>query len=203
MNLNALFENRDSFASQLIRQKARQLVRHPGFSKSDREDIEQELATELIQKYASLDLDRACETTFVARVIESKAVSLVRARQAEKRHFRRNGKSLNERVSDGEGGSVERAQTVDATTAKRHTGQASRSSEEQAGLKLDVDELLSSLPTDLRQLAELLQQMSEHAASRALGKSRRQVAKDVARLRERFEDAGLRDYLDGSGPKTS
>jgi hypothetical protein len=122
MNLNDLFENRDSFASQLIRQKARQLVRHPGFSKSDRPDIEQELAIELVQKYDQFDPERARETTFIARVLET-------------------------------------------------------------------------LPADLRKLAEMLTEMTEYAASQQLGKSRRQVANDVARLRERFEDAGLRDYL--------
>jgi len=195
MNLNDLFENRDSFASQLIRQKARQLVRHPGFTKSDRPDIEQELAIELVQKFGQFDPDRARETTFVARVIENKAVSLVRARQAEKRHFRRNGKSLNENVSDGDGGTVERAQTIDAANAKRHTGQAPRSDEELARLRLDIDEVIVTLPADLGRLAKLLSEMSEYAASQQLGKSRRQVAKDVARLRERFEDAGLRDYL--------
>jgi len=195
MGIDQHLEDRDSFASQLIRQKARQLVRHPGFTKSDRPDIEQELAIELVQKYDQFDPKRARETTFIARVIEHKAVSLVRARQAEKRHFRRNGTSLNETVSDGEGGTVERAQTVDAASAKRHTGQAPRTDEEVARLKLDIDEVIETLPADLRKLAEMLTEMTEYAASQQLGKSRRQVANDVARLRERFEDTGLRDYL--------
>ena len=195
MGIDQLFEDRNSFASQLIRQKARQLVRHPGFSKSDRPDIEQELAIELVQKFCQFDPARARETTFIARVIENKVVSLVRTRQAEKRHFRRNGKSLNETISDGEGGSVERAQTVDAANAKRHTGQVPRSDEEVARLKLDIDEVLETLPADLRKLAKMLTEMTEYAASRQLGKSRRQVANDVGRLRERFEDAGLREYF--------
>ena len=54
---------------------------------------------------------------------------------------------------------------------------------------------MQSLPADLRPLAEMLMEQSEHAVSRTLGTSRRQVANDVARLRELFEDAGLRDYL--------
>ena len=66
---------------------------------------------------------------------------------------------------------------------------------EVARLRLDIDEVLESLPADLRKLAEMLTEMTEYAASRRLGKSRRQVANDVARLHERFEDAGLRDYL--------
>lgn len=195
MGFDHLFEDRDSFASQLIRQKARQLVRHPGFRKSEQRDIEQELAMELVLKYRCFDPDRARETTFIARVVENKAISLVRARVAEKRDFRRDAHSLNETVSDAEGGSVERAQTLDASSARTHTGQAQRSAEEQAQLRFDMVEVLKALPEDLRPLAELLMEMSEYAASRVLGKSRRQVANDVARLRELFEDADLRDYL--------
>lgn len=195
MNLIDLFSNRDSFASQLIRQKARQLVRHPGFTKSEREDIEQELRIELIQKFRCFDPRRARETTFIARVLENKVISLIRARVAEKRDFRRDARSLNETVSDAEGGQVEQAQTLDASAARANTGQAARSAEEQAQLRFDMVELLKALPDDLRQLAELLQDMTEYAASRALGKSRRQIANDVARLRELFEDGDLRDYL--------
>lgn len=195
MGFDHLFQDRDSFASQLIRQKARQLVRHPGFSKSEREDIEQELRIELVQKYRCFDPDRARETTFIARVVENKVISLIRARVAEKRDFRRDARSLNETVSDAEGGQVEQAQTLDAAAARAHTGQARRSDEEQAQLRFDMAEVLKALPDDLRPLAELLMEMSEYAASRVLGKSRRQVANDVARLRELFEDADLRDYL--------
>lgn len=195
MAFDHLFEDRDSFASQLIRQKARQLVRHPGFSKSEREDIEQELRIELVQKYHCFDPDRARETTFIARVVENKVISLIRGRVAEKRDFRRAGRSLNETVGDAEGGQVERAQTLTASAARAHTGQAPRSDAEQAQLRCDMAEVLTALPDDLRQLAELLQVMSEFAASRVLGKSRRQVANDVARLRELFEGADLREHL--------
>ena len=67
MGFDHLFENRNAFASRLIRQKAQQLVRHPGFSKSECPDIEQELAMELVQKHCCFDPERARETTFIAR----------------------------------------------------------------------------------------------------------------------------------------
>lgn len=199
MKLSDLFEDRDSFVSRTIHHKARQLVRSPGFTESDRPDVEQELAIELVLKYGHFDPARAGETTFVARVIENKAISLVRARQAQKRHFRHNGTSLNETISDSKGRPVERVRTVDGRSVKRHTGQAPRSDQELARLKLDIHRVLDTLPADLRTLAELLTEMSQYAAARRLGKSRRQVAKDVARLRKRFEDADLQDYLQESG----
>lgn len=114
---------------------------------------------------------------------------------AEKRHFRRNANSLNEPVRNVDGGSVERAQTADASTARGHTGQVRRSDEQQTQLRVDIAEVLKALPDELRTLAEQLTERSEYAASRELGKSRRQVANDLAQLRELFEDAGLRGYL--------
>lgn len=195
MNLNDLFDNRNSFASQLIRQKARQLVRHPGFNRSEQKDIEQELAIELVRKYRCFDPERARETTFIARVLENKVISLVRTRIAEKRDFRRDAHSLNVTVRDADGGSVEWGQTFEAAASANHTGQVRRTDEDQSQLKQDINDVLQSLPADLRPLAEMLMDQSEHAVSRTLGRSRRQVANDVARLRELFEDAGLRDYL--------
>ena len=123
MSFDHILENRNSTASRLIRQKAHRLVRHPGFGESDRESIEQEFRKELIQKYDRFDPDRACEATFIARVIDNKAVSLVRYRIAEKRDFRRNATSLNETVRDTGGGSVERAQTLDASMVRNQAGQ--------------------------------------------------------------------------------
>lgn len=190
-----LFNNRNSFASQLIRQKARQLVRHPGFNKSEQKDIEQELALELVLKYRCFDPNRARESTFIARVLENKAISLVRTRIAEKRDFRRDAHSLNETVRDADGGSVERAQTLDDSASARHTGQSRRSDAEHRRMQQDIADFLQTLPAELQSLAAMLMGQSEHAVSQALGISRRQIANQVAQLRELFEDAGLREYL--------
>ena len=195
MNLNVLFEDRNSFASQLIRKKAGQLVRHPGFRRSDQRDIEQEFAVELLLKYRHYDPGRARETTFVARVIENKAVSLVRARTAQKRDYRRESNSLNETINDPDGSRVERSQTINASAARNHTGHSQRADDEWSQLQIDVAGFIDRLPDDLRLLAELLQVMSEYRASCTLGKPRRQVANDKARLLKLSEDAGLREFL--------
>jgi RNA polymerase sigma-70 factor (ECF subfamily) len=149
----------------------------------------------LVKNRHCFDPDRACESTFLARVAENKAISLVRACTAEKRDFSRNAESLNENVLDEDGELVELAQTFDTYSAKNHTGRVQRPDKEKLQLQIDVADLLNSLPDDLRRLAELLQDMREYAVSRKLGKSRRQVANDIARLRQIFEDAGFRDSL--------
>jgi DNA-directed RNA polymerase specialized sigma24 family protein len=193
MKCKHLFEDTDSFTNRRIRNKALQLSRHSAFNKSDHEDIEQELALEIHKKYPSHDPGRGTEEVFVACVIKSKALSLLRSRLAKKRDFRCNGKSLNETVPGKD--SCELSQTLASDILKRHKGYFSRSTEELTRLRFDVSEVIKQLPDDLRHLASLLQEMPKNAASKELGKSPRQVTNDVSRLRELFERAELRDYL--------
>lgn len=190
-----MFENEEAYVSRLIRKKARQLARRPGFTASDIPDLEQELWLEVFAKRMTFDRDRARESTFLSRIVRNKAISIIRTRSAEKRHFRRNGASLSEPVSDGDDRTVERGQTIDSESAKRHTGQCPRSDHDAAQLRRDIAGVLQTLPEDLRELAAALMQQSEYSLAKLPGKSRRQVAKDVARLMAIFEDAGLRDYL--------
>ena len=60
---------------------------------------------------------------------------------------------------------------------------------------LDLMAVLDSLPPPLREVAELLMTDSVAEAARRLGKSRSTIYGRLARLRERFEDAGLARYL--------
>lgn len=190
-----LFGGEDQFASRLIRWKAFQLIRHPAFNQSDRLDIEQELVLELLRKCDRFDPNLARATTFVSRIVERKAASLIRNRIAEKRDYRRHRNLLNETICDTAGCNEERSQTLESSAVKTHTGQNLRSDEEQLNLQLDITSVLQSLPEDLRRTVELLSHVSQAATARRLGKSRRQVAKEVAMVRELFEGADLRSFL--------
>lgn len=83
-----------------------------GFSESDIADIEQDLRFGLWERLGNFDPERAKFTTFVRRVVEKKVAKILRDRVAEKRDFRRNGRSLSETRDEG-------AQTVaqEPTTA--------------------------------------------------------------------------------------
>lgn len=196
MNLEKMFENRDSFAWQYIRQQALLLVQHPGFKPSERRNIESELWTVLVRKAPGFDPSRGQESTFIARIVDARIRSLVRWRIAAKRHFRHDGQSLNEMISDAGGNLVELGETLDAETAKNHLGQYHRSETELTDLRLDLEHVLSLLNDDgVHQLARLLMVMSRHAASKEPGQSRRKVAKHFEKLRELIEDSDLREYL--------
>lgn len=75
----------NDYARTVIRVKARQLVRRPGFSPTDLGDIEQKLAAHLIVQARNFDAGRASLNTFIARVVDSAVAMLLRGRGQLKR----------------------------------------------------------------------------------------------------------------------
>ncbi len=181
----------DDKVSKLIRRKARQLSRSPGFSRSDEPDIEQELRAHLLAKASKFNAARSKVTTFAKRLIENKAASMARRVDAGMRSYRRNSISLNETVATAEGGISELSDLFDSSAGRRHTGQRTRSAAELANLRLDVADANSDLPPTLKTLAALLSHLPEYPAGQVLGMSRKQTARHVSALRELYEARGL------------
>ena len=74
-----------AYAQSLIKYKARQLTRRPGFTKSDQEDVEQDLTVHLLTQAHRFDPKRGSANTFAAHVIKSAAAMLLRDRGRRKR----------------------------------------------------------------------------------------------------------------------
>ena len=91
----------DQFTARLIRRKAHQLVGRAGFTRSDREDIEQELRLKILKHFSSYDPQQGHRHAFVTAVVERHAANLLRNKQAEKRDHRR-VRSLNVAIADEE-----------------------------------------------------------------------------------------------------
>ena len=70
------------FAARAIAWKAQQLAGHNGFSRSEREDIEQELRLHLLRRLAKFDPEIAHWNVFVRTVLERRAASLIAQRRA-------------------------------------------------------------------------------------------------------------------------
>lgn len=68
----------DSYVKQLIRVHAARLIKRPGFTASDREDIEQELALHVLQQFPKYDFARSQRNTFLSRIVAHKAANLRR-----------------------------------------------------------------------------------------------------------------------------
>ena len=180
----------DPYAAGLIRFKARQLVGQAGFTASDREDIEQELILDLLRRLPKYDPKRAQRNTFIARV-----ATLIEAQKAGIRDYRRCRCSLNDRFEDKDGRSVERAETFDQEDYLLRTGAQSRPSDELSALSIDVTAVLEGLPPKLRNLCRRLKDETVTEISRGTCVPRGTIYESIKKLREIFEDAGLKDYL--------
>jgi RNA polymerase sigma-70 factor, ECF subfamily len=69
------------FAARAIRYKARQLAGRHGFSRSEREDIEQELRLDLLRRLAKFNPDIAPWNAFVRTLVDRHAATLIAQRR--------------------------------------------------------------------------------------------------------------------------
>ena len=195
MGIEQALTDRNSAESQLLHRKAQKIVRHAGFHRSELKDVEQELVLEVLVKIQGFDPKIGCEQVFISQILDSKGISMVRARIAAKRDYRRNAGSLNASVRNADRETEELSQIFPSSVSRNHTSQSRRSDQELLELQMDVEETLSQATDQLRQVAEFLKVKSEFAASRELGLGRRQTAQCVSQLRQRFESGNLQVYL--------
>ena len=175
------------YARDLIKNKARQIIGKAGFKASDLDDIEQELALDLIVRLPKYDPRRARRTTFMARIVEHRISSLISERHAQCRDWRRCQTSLNEPACNSGDRDEEplEAQVPDAPSG----------SDNAADLLVDLQAVLPSLPDDMRDLWERLLKGNVRQVARDLGLSRTTPYGRMKKLRQFLAEAGLDDYL--------
>ncbi len=172
----------DPLVQNLIRKKARQLVGRAGLRSRDRADVEQELTSRVLQR-----LTRA--GTFPPRALyrsalEQSVADFLRVRQAQRRDPQRT-----EELEERDEGLTQQAHD------RRHRRRL-RSFVELSDLRADLAALLEQASAEDRAVAEqLLAHGQIQSAARAAGIPRSTFADRVRRLRQRFEEAGLREYL--------
>ena len=128
-------------------------------------------------------------------MVEHKIATLIEAKKAGIRDYRRCPFSLNDRFEDEDGRSVERVDTFDQEDYLLRTGAQSRPADELSALTIDVAAVLETLPPELRELCRSLKAESVTEISRDTGIPRGTIYESIKKLREIFEDAGLKDYL--------
>jgi len=180
----------DAYAAEVIRFKARQLVGKAGFTKSDREDLEQELALDFLRRSRNFNPDKSKRSTFTTWVVAHHVATILESRHAPTRDVRREGPSLDAMIADDGGKQVERITIMDAKA--NHSG---RSSEELHPLKLDIQSVIETLPPRFREIAEGLKTHSVTEIAQQHGMSRRHMHRLVNKIRQHFDEAGLRGYL--------
>ncbi len=175
------------YASSLIKYKARQLTRRSGFSRSDEEDIAQDLTLTLLAKAYLYDANRACQNTFVDRVVRSAIAIILRDRRRLKRAAGFTAQSLDQPPSGD-------ADTTPLRDSLPASGPGGPKTVEQSDFVAAVVNVVESLPPDLQEISRRLKTDAVSAVARDMGISRRQIRNAIERIRKHFESKGLSDF---------
>ncbi len=193
------YEGLDEYAIRLIRHKARQLVGRAGFVEADRQDIEQELVVDLLRRLPHFDAARAKRETFITRIVEHQVATLIETQKAGIRDYRRRAGSLDERREDRDEDAGNSASdlppVLDQKEYRREVLAAARRGGDLLALRADLARVLAELPAELRKLVEDLHTATASEIARKRCIPRGTLYEAIAKLRNRFDTAGLHDYL--------
>ncbi len=193
MGSDNLFEAVDDYAVRIIKHKARQLVGRYGLTFFDREDLEQELMVDLLQRMRHFNPTKAKKTTFIARIVERHISTLLEARHARCRDWRLCRVSLNTPYENDRGDTPR--ELIDRVDSQGNLGNCEQETRQEAisNLHMDIERVLDTLPEDLRDLCERLRESNMAEIARETGVARTTLYDKLTRIREVFRKAGLDD----------
>ena len=185
----------DEFTSRFIRGKVRKLIGTAGFTESDRPDLIQEFALDLIERRKKFNPKTANWEAFVVVVCENRFATILEHRRAAMRFCSREAGSLNRPVKHGTERGIDIGDTIADSQQELRTGRRRRPHEEASDLARDVAYVLDHLTPHFREVCERMKHDSKASVARDLCMSQGAFYNLLERIRTRFEKAGLRDYL--------
>ena len=184
----------DRFTRGIIRRKVRQIVGRAGYTRDDREDLEQELLTRVLKSLPRHNPDLTHRNAFVTTVVERHVANLLRNKRAAKRHAQ-GITSLSVLITVTDEGTTELAQTIGEQELDNRIGRHRRCQEELDQLALDMAEVIATLPESWQALLELRKTRTMQQAADELGVPRTTLNDRMRRIRQRFESSGIENYL--------
>jgi RNA polymerase sigma-70 factor, ECF subfamily len=182
----------DEFANRFIHSKVRKLVGRAGLTKSDREDLFQDFALDLIQRRQKFDPNSGNWEAFVVVVCENCYATILKRRLAQMRSHKREVGSLNQAI---DGKPTELGALISESQQARRTGRYCSPHKETLDLALDMAEVLREMTPRMLKVCELLMRGSKAEAKRELGIPQGVLYEILDRVSLRLEKAGLRDYF--------
>ena len=171
-----------TYANDLIRSKARQLIGKEGFTSADGDDLEQDLALDLLRRLEKFDPAKSKRTTFMTRVVEHRIATIIEERRAACRDWRRCRDSLDDPFFQDE--------DEYNSHVKYRLDPRTRTADDIA-LTIDLDAALASLPAELRDLWNRLLDSNIHRVSKETGISRDTLYARFKRLQAALLAAGI------------
>ena len=176
----------DDRSRMQLERAASSLTGHYGFTRSDLEDIRQELYLRLHRNLPQHDPMKGGKATFVDRVLRSAVRDLIRRQVATKRDHAMCTASLDSPYPGGYGTLGDSITDTDSTPS--HT--------DRIHLVIDVQRVVAGLDQDLQSLCHALSmQKTPTEIAREHGICRQTFYARRMRLRRAFEDAGMQVYL--------
>lgn len=180
------------YAHKLIRFKSRQLSQKSGFTRSDQDDLEQDLWAVLLSQADAFDPDRASIDTFIDRVVHSGVLMILRDRHRQKRANGFHAQSI-DAPSLRNGDQSAANSGPDDTDRARHRGATPQDPRQLAEDQEATQSALKELPAPIHEVCRRVMGGSISLAARELGQSRRQIRNALAEARAYFERAGFGD----------
>ncbi|MBF0370493.1 MAG: sigma-70 family RNA polymerase sigma factor [Magnetococcales bacterium] len=137
-------------AVTLIRREAIKLSRHPAFRWTEPADFEQELALHVLDRVRCFDGSRAGLLTFLSQVIRNHAIRMLERETAAIRGGGVNHLSLNDMLMDEDGVKTERIGTI---SEDQGLWSKAPTWEEAVENRMEAEDLLALLPSELRDVA--------------------------------------------------
>jgi RNA polymerase sigma-70 factor (ECF subfamily) len=178
------------FVQRLLRRKSGQLVRSPALRHTDRDDIEQQLALELLRRLPRYRRSSAHPKAFIVTVVERQAATILRHARAQKRDA---GlvESLSQDVTGDDGLPTALSATLSPDDGQRRRGNYQLAPLDHVQIATDLAEFLTKLPADMAWLARELMQRGPSDIARRRGIARSTLQDSIDRLRELFAQAGF------------
>lgn len=185
----------DSFTQGYVQKCARQLMGRHGFTDSDRAELEQTLFLKLAGKFDQANPDDPHWKAFVAKTVSRHIASVIRDRKAPKRDHRRTI-SIHVQVTNDEEGPMELANVLQDNDTPSRRSQELRCEQELAELREDVADCIQRLSDPrFRELCRHLMRGTVAEAARNMDVPRSTIDAWLPKIRKRFEEMGLSEYL--------
>lgn len=182
------------YAGRRLRYRAFQLAGTCGFSRSDRDDLEQELRIAVMTSIPKFDPERGPWNVFVFTVIERRILNYFDAKLVRQRMTEFEKDSLSTLVSLEDQAETTLSQLVLPDDQSRINGRTVRHHVEEIDRVHDVATILEELPPELRELAELLKETPTAVLAREMELPRRTLRSRLEAIEQAFVENGFEDW---------
>lgn len=181
----------NKYANTLIRIKARQLCRRTDFSRSDYDDLQQDMRLYLLQKAHLFDSDRGNIESFITRILKTWVAMRLRYQDRQKRRDSHKVASLERTTVECDGVITTLGSALLEEDGQRLTETDTPSPLERLEQRDALMTVIEKLGPEDRQVWMHVAEHGARSAVRSLGVSRRHIEKVMDRVRQHCEDAGL------------